>query len=154
MNTIKYSKPLVYDIKDMQTLVEPEVEKGLILYRSADEMATTIRSYILAKDGEQIVGFVALHIHSTSLAEVRSLIVKESHRNKGIGRALVKSALNEASMLGLKEVLTLTYHKELFLYLGFKEIPKESIPEHKIWADCIRCKHFPICDEVSLVFKL
>ena len=116
MNTIKYSKPLVYDIKDMQTLVEPEVEKGLILYRSADEMATTIRSYILAKDGEQIVGFVALHIHSTSLAEVRSLIVKESHRNKGIGRALVKSALNEASMLGLNEVLTLTYHKELFLY--------------------------------------
>ncbi|PHQ55600.1 MAG: GNAT family N-acetyltransferase, partial [Sulfurimonas sp.] len=34
------------------------------------------------------------------------------------------------------------------------EIPKESLPEHKIWADCIKCKHFPICNEVSLIKTL
>jgi amino-acid N-acetyltransferase len=154
MENIKYIKPLVYDIEAMQNLVAPEVEKGLILYRSASEMATTIRSYIIAKDGDKIVGFVALHIHSVTLAEVRSLIVKEEYRKHGIGRQLVRQALNEASVLGLKEVLTLTYHKELFENLGFHEITKESIPEQKIWADCIRCKHFPICDEVSLIIKL
>lgn len=154
MNDIKYSKPLVYDIEDMQKLVSPEVEKGLILYRSSSEMATTIRSYIIAKDMDKIVGFVALHIHSITLAEVRSLIVKEDYRHKGIGQNLIKRALNEASALGLKEVLTLTYHKTLFEKLGFHEITKESIPEQKIWADCIRCKHFPICDEVSLIIKL
>ncbi|MEJ5167573.1 MAG: N-acetyltransferase [Arcobacteraceae bacterium] len=154
MENIKYLKPLVYDIEAMQSLVAPEVEKGLILYRSASEMATTIRSYIVAKDGDKIVGFVALHIHSVTLAEVRSLIVKEEYRKHGIGRQLVKQALNEASVLGLKEVLTLTYHKNLFENLGFHEITKESIPEQKIWADCIRCKHFPICDEVSLIIKL
>lgn len=154
MENIKYSKPLVYDIEAMQNLVSPEVEKGLILYRTPSEMATTIRSYIVAKDEGNIIGFVALHIHSVTLAEVRSLIVKEGYRKGGIGQNLVKRALDEASMLGLKEVLTLTYHKSLFEKIGFHEIPKESIPEQKIWADCIRCKHFPICDEVSLIIKL
>ena len=35
-----------------------------------------------------------------------------------------------------------------------KEINKEVIPEHKIWADCIKCIHFPVCNEVALVYKL
>ncbi|QOG12987.1 N-acetyltransferase [Arcobacter sp. FWKO B] len=154
MSNITYHKPLVYDIEAMQNLVAEEVEKGLILYRTANEMATTIRSYIVAKDGDMIVGFVALHIHSVTLGEVRSLIVKEGYRNQGIGQNLIKRSLHEASALGLKEVLTLTYQKSLFEKLGFNEIPKESIPEQKIWADCIRCKHFPICDEISLIIKL
>ena len=34
------------------------------------------------------------------------------------------------------------------------EIQKELLPEHKIWADCIKCKHFPICNEVSLIKNL
>ena len=41
--------------------------------------------------------------------------------------------------------------KEFFEKNGFVEIPKENIPEHKIWADCIKCKHFPICNEISLI---
>ena len=56
--------------------------------------------------------------------------------------------------LSLEEVLSLTYQKKLFEDLGFKEISKESLPEHKIWADCIRCKHFPVCDEIALLYKL
>ena len=32
--------------------------------------------------------------------------------------------------------------------------PKESLPEHKIWADCIKCIHFPVCNEIALVYKL
>ena len=31
---------------------------------------------------------------------------------------------------------------------------KVSIPDTKIWLDCIKCKHFPICDEVALLLKL
>jgi amino-acid N-acetyltransferase len=48
----------------------------------------------------------------------------------------------------------LTYQQRFFERLGFEEIPKESIPEHKIWADCIKCKHFPVCNEVSLIKTL
>ena len=151
---LEYRKATLLDIPAMQILVEPEVESGVILKRDNDEVATNIRSYQLAFNKDNLVGFCALHVHTTTLAEVRSLIVDNSVRGEGVGSALVNNALIEAKTLGLKEVLSLTYKQAFFEHLDFKEIPKESLPEHKIWADCINCKHFPICNEVSLIHSI
>ena len=152
--SVELTKANLSDIPNMQNLVIPEVEAGVILARSSDEIATNIRSYIIARQDNEIVGFCALHIHTPELAEIRSLIVKESKRGMGIGQSLIDKAMQEAKILGLKKVLTLTYKQSFFEKLGFVEIPKESIPEHKIWADCIKCKYFPICNEVSLIKTL
>jgi amino-acid N-acetyltransferase len=152
--SIIYEKPTVLDISKMQDLVQADVENGNILLRTAQEMATNIRSYIIAKEDDNVVGFCALHIYSENLAEIRSLVVSSDYRKKGIGSTLVKKCLEEAQHYNIKEVLALTYHKQLFEYIGFSEIQKESIPDPKIWADCIRCKHFPICDEIALTIKL
>jgi len=153
---IEYIKPVLQDIPDMQILVKKEVEEGVILPRSDDEVATNIRSYIVArlKKSREIVGYVALHIHSQRLAEIRSLVVDAKYRNNAIGSNLVECAVEEGRKLGVEEVLTLTYMGSFFQKLGFVEIPKETIPEHKIWADCIKCKYFPVCNEISLVKKL
>jgi len=151
---IDYIKANLSHIKDMRKIVIPEIENGIILDRSEDEIATNIRSYMLAYNGEELVGFNALHVHTSTLAEIRSLVVKEGYRGQKIGENLVKKALEEASKLGIKRVLSLTYKQSFFERLGFVEIPKESLPEHKIWADCIKCKHFPVCNEVSLIKDL
>ena len=148
---ITYKKASLHNVPAMQKLVQPEVDGGIILPRSNDEIATNIRSYTLAFDGEELVGFCALHIHSSILAEIRSLIVKEEYRSRHIGSEMVNRCVDEAKNLGLKQVLTLTYKQSFFENLGFTEIPKESIPDHKIWADCIKCKHFPVCNEISLI---
>lgn len=148
------SKPTLKHIVSMRNLILPEVKSGTILDRSEDEMANTIRSYNIIKDNDEIVAFCALHIHSTSLGEVRSLIVKDTHRRKGLASKLINNLLKEAKELGLKEILSLTYRKELFTKLGFIEITKDSIPNHKIWADCIKCTRFPICDEIALIKTL
>jgi amino-acid N-acetyltransferase len=151
---MKFKKASLRNIQEMQNLVLPEVESGVILARNDDEIATNIRSYTLAYIDDELVGFCALHIHTASLAEIRSLIVKESARGKKVGENLVKHSLKEAKELSLNKVLSLTYKQSFFERLGFVEIPKESIPEHKIWADCIKCKHFPVCNEVSLIKTL
>jgi len=151
---IELYKPTVLDIEKMQELVAEDVKNGNILERSANEMATTIRSYTVAKYEGQIVGFSALHVHTTTLSEIRSLIVKEEFRGKGIGKKLIQSSIQEAGLLNLKQILVLTYQKKLFESFGFIEIQKESIPETKIWADCIKCKHFPVCDEISLILDI
>lgn len=148
---IEFVKPTIKDIPAMQNLVKNEVESGVILFRDENEMANTIRSYTVAKDNGEIVGFAALHIYSPVLAEVRSLIVKEGLRGGGIGGGIIKKLEEEARRLGISQILTLTYKREFFEKNGFVEIPKENIPEHKIWADCIKCKHFPICNEISLI---
>ncbi len=152
---IELVKAKLSDIPQMQALVVSEVKDGIILHRSEDEVATNIRSYVLAKEGEKLVGYTALHIHSRRLAEIRSLIVDEAYRGQKVGQRMVEFTLNEAKALGVEEdVLVLTYLPQFFLKLNFKEIAKEGIPEHKIWADCIKCIHFPVCNEVALIHKL
>jgi amino-acid N-acetyltransferase len=152
---VELVKAKLSDIPAMQDLVEQEIKDGVILNRSEDEVSTNIRSYILAKDKDRVVGYAALHIHSMRLAEIRSLIVDEAYRGESIGKQIVLYALDEAKELGVREdVLVLTYLPDFFKKLGFIEIPKEGIPEHKIWADCIKCIHFPVCNEISLIYKL
>jgi len=151
---INLRKANLEDIPAMQKLVEKEIKEGIILKRSNDEVATNIRSYILAFRGEELIGYGALHIHSPKLSEIRSLIVSENARGLGIGKKIVEYCKKEAQELKVEEILTLTYIADFFKKLGFVEIDKEKIPEHKIWQDCIKCIHFPVCNEISLIYKL
>lgn len=151
---VNFFKPTVEHIKEMQSVVQEEVDNGTILLRTEDEMANTIRSYTVVKIDGVIAGFTALHVHSARLSEVRSLVVSKKFRGLKLGQKLVDACIEEAKGLGLKQILSLTYQKGFFESLGFYEIEKEKIPEHKIWADCIRCKHFPICDEIAMVYDL
>jgi amino-acid N-acetyltransferase len=153
---IRYLKPTLRDIEQMQRLVAPYVTIGTILKREDDEVATNIRSYIVAKNGDELVGYLALHIHTKELAEIRSFIVKECYRHQGIGKALVHEAKAEASRLGIAKILTLTYEnlKSFFHEEGFVDVQKQDIPQQKIWADCIKCIHFPTsCSEYALIYE-
>lgn len=122
--------------------------------KSKKDSQDSIESKINIIKSPEILGFCALHIHSPDLAEVRSLIVAPNARHKGIATALINDCLKEAKNLGIKEVLTLTYARELFEKIGFVEIEKSALPSHKIWADCINCKHFPKCDEIALIKRI
>ena len=151
---IKFYKPTVADISKMQEIVKEEVANGKILLRTEDEMATTIRSYTVVEVNGKMAGFTATHIHSPRLAEVRSLVVSKDFRGLKLGKQLVEACIKEAKEYGIKQLLYLTYEQGFFESCGFRVISKEEIPEHKIWADCIRCKHFPICDEIAMVIDL
>jgi len=151
---VKFYKPDVTSIASMQELVKAEVENGNILLRTEDEMANTIRSYTIVEVDGVMAGFTALHIHSARLAEVRSLVVSKKFRGLDLGLRLVEECIKEGRIYKLEQVLSLTYAQSFFEKAGFRVIEKEAIPEHKIWADCIRCKHFPVCDEIAMVFDL
>ncbi len=154
MKHIKIIKPVLKNIDDIQKIVKPYIDEGIILNRDNDEVATNIRSYKILYDKDIPVGVGALHIFSPTLGEIRSLAVAKNYQGKGLGKKLVQSLLDEARYIGLKEVLTLTRRKEFFEKMGFKEIEKDAIPEKKIWADCIKCKFFPNCNEIALIISL
>ena len=103
---------------------------------------------------DEIVAFSALYIYSMILGEIRSLVVREDCRRKGLASLLINALIEDAKDIGLKEILVLTYKREVFEKLDFKEIDKAKIPNHKIWADCIKCKRFPVCDEIALIKTL
>lgn len=151
---MEFRKAKLIDIPHMQELVRPEVLSGVILPRSDDEIASSIRSYTLACENDEIIGYAALKIYSSKLAEVRSLVVKREFRAKGVGSLLVKELLKEAKEYEIGSVFALTYRDSFFRSLGFEVIDKEDLPSEKIWADCIKCKHFPVCNEVAVIYKL
>jgi amino-acid N-acetyltransferase len=151
MSEFAVKKPTLRDILDIQSILEPYVKEGIILRRDDDEVASNIRSYTIVYDKLKPIATAALHIFSPFLAEIRSLAVNKEYQNRGVGKLLVNTLIKEARNLGVKEVLVLTYKKEFFEKLGFVEIEKEAIPDKKIWADCIKCKFFPNCNEIALI---
>ena len=144
-------KPTLKDIDSIQNLLAPFIADGIILKRDNDEIATNIRSYIAIKNENKIIAIGALHIYSMQLAEIRSLAVDINYQKQGLGKSIIIELEKEAKDLGISQLLTLTYQKEFFEKNGFIEIPKEKVPEHKVWSDCIKCPHFPNCNEISLI---
>ena len=104
-------------------------------------------------ENNSIVGVCGLGICWDDLAEIKSLAVVPTHQGKGYGRSLVEVSLKEAREFGIPKVFTLTYIPRFFQKLGFKEIDKSKLPQ-KIWADCLKCPHFPDCKEVALITYL
>ncbi|MCR4941645.1 MAG: N-acetyltransferase [Campylobacter sp.] len=151
---IKILKPKPKDVPAMQKLIAKEVANAVILPRSDDEVSTNIRSYTIALDDDEIIAYGALHFHTMFLAEIRSLIVAEKSRGFGVGSLLVTEILKEAKFYDIKQVFTLTYRKSFFQRLGFHEIAKTELPAQKIWADCAKCKRFPVCDEIALIYDI
>ena len=149
-------KARIDDVKIIHRLINLSSGKGEMLPRSLMDIYGSLRDFFVYYDEDESrsIGRRAMNIIWANLAEIRSLYVEESHRGKGVGRVLVEACISEAITLGLFKVFTLTYKKDFFLKLGFKEIDRNLLPE-KIWSDCFRCSKYPdYCDEVAMIVEL
>jgi amino-acid N-acetyltransferase len=149
-------KARIDDVKTIHRMINSSSGKGEMLPRSLMDIYSSLRDFFVYYDEDetQIVGVCAMNIIWENLAEIRSLYVDENHRGKGMGRKLVEACISEAITLGLFKIFTLTYKKDFFVQLGFKEIDRNLLPE-KIWSDCFRCSKYPdYCDEIAMIVEL
>ncbi|MBN1363841.1 MAG: N-acetyltransferase [Syntrophaceae bacterium] len=149
-------KARIDDVKTIHRLINLSSSRGEMLPRALMDIYNSLRDFFVYYDEKKdnIIGICAMNIIWENLAEIRSLYVDENHRGKGVGRELVEACISEAITLGLFKVFTLTYKKEFFLKLNFKETDKNSLPE-KIWSDCFRCSKYPdYCDETAMIMEL
>jgi len=145
------------DIKAIYQLLKCYAERNLLLGRSLSSLYDQLRDFKVYEAGGQcgetaIAGVGALHVCWENLAEIRSLAVAEGCQGRGIGSKLVVTCLEEAQMLGITRVFTLTYQPDFFRRLGFRPVDKNELP-HKVWSDCIQCPNFPDCNEEALVWE-
>lgn len=145
-------KATIKDAKGIQYLIKGFAIKNQMLPRSLNEIYENIRDFWLIEEKGKIIACCALHPLWEDMAEIKSLVVVEESQGKKIGKKLVQICIDECADLKIKKVFALTYVPEFFEKLGFKKGKKETMP-HKIWSECIRCHHFPDCDEV-LVEKI
>lgn len=149
-------KARIGDVKTIHRLINLSAAKGEMLPRSLMDIYNSVRDFIVYFDEteQKIVGICAMNIIWENLAEIRSLYVDDAFRRKGIGRKLVEFCISDAITLELFRIFTLTYKKEFFAGVGFKEVDRSILPE-KVWSDCFRCPKFPdYCDETAMIIEL
>ncbi len=143
-------KATMQDIPGLLALINGYAAKGIMLARTEFELSEAMRDFMVAYDGDTLVGCGALHFYSPTMGEIRSLAVAASHKTHGIGRLIVDALVSEAKHYGLDAVFAFTYVPGFFGKLQFHEVERGELPL-KAWKDCLRCPKFQSCDEIAVV---
>ncbi len=150
---MKVERARIGDVPQMHKLINTFAERGEMLPRALSEIYEALRDYFVVRDGDRVIGCVALHVNWSDLAEIKSLAVSEEHQKQGIGATLVKACVKDGHDLGISSVFCLTYKPVFFKKVGFNPVEKSELPR-KVWNECFRCSKFPDCDEVAVIHRL
>ncbi len=139
----------LHDASKIASLINLYSRNNLMLHRTAESVIKEIRNFIIAENKGKIVGCCAVSFFTSELAEIRSVAVDESHKNEGIGSALIQEAEEILREEGIKHAFVLTLTEGFFSRLGYKKINKSHFPQ-KIWRDCLSCPKIMQCDEIAM----
>jgi len=150
---MKTRNATIDDAKDIYSLISSYAERDQMLFRSVGDIYENIQSFIVAEVEGQVVGCCALQVIWADLVEIKSLVVKQESKKKGIGKMLVCSAIERAEQINMPRIFVLTLTTEFFEKLGFEKIDRDSLPM-KVWSDCAKCPKQQNCDEIALIKQL
>ena len=140
----------ISDVNGIHALISSYAERDRMLFRSITDIYENLQTFIVAEVDGGVVGCCALEIIWSDLAEIKSLAVDETNKEKGIGKMLVTAALEQAAQLGVSRIFALTLEPEFFEKLDFEVVKKETLPM-KVWSDCARCPKQENCDEIAVL---
>jgi amino-acid N-acetyltransferase len=80
-------------------------------------------------DRGELIGSGGLELYGTS-ALLRSVAVKEQHRDKFIGRKIVDDLIQKAKEMNISDIYLLTESaQDYFVKLGFTAVDRNEVPE-------------------------
>ncbi len=150
---MKIRNAMVKDVPAIHSLISCYAELDRMLFRSMADIYENLQIFKVAEQDGKVVGCCALKVIWSDLAEVKSLAVDQHYFGQGTGKALVHACIDEARMLGLKKVFTLTLVPDFFEKAGFIRAEKNAFPM-KVWSDCALCPKQDHCDETALMMEL
>ena len=112
--------------------MQPYVNAGILIQRSAEEVAAELENFSVYKIDDTLHGCGALRPYPDKSAELYALVVDSSQVGQGTGRKLVSYLLEKARKSGLKRVFLLTTQtSDFFMRNGFKESPLTALPPER-----------------------
>ena len=114
------------DAWGIKALIDRHVASGTLLPRTLGFISDYAHEFIVAVDGEKIVGCVHLDEYAPSLAELRSLAVDSDYQGRGVGRELVIATERLATARGYATLFAVSNDEEFFKRFGFE---RRHIPE-------------------------
>lgn len=128
------------DIPSVLSLMNPFVQKGILLERTAKQLKADLDSYIVYNVDEGIHACAALKVYQESgalaQAEICAVAVDPAYGNMGVGPKLINYLLDKARAKKIKSVFVMTTQTaDFFEKLGFAPDSIDSIPPErkKLW---------------------
>jgi len=116
------------DVPYIQSLVEPLVNKRILLGKDLVVLYEAVQEFRIAVDSDGTpIGCGALHVMWHDLAEVRTLAVAPEWLGQGVGRGILERIENDAKALGLSRLFCLTFEVEFFSRNGFSAISDDIV---------------------------
>lgn len=110
------------DIKGIRKLIDLYAPQRRILSKETVTLYESVQEFVVAVDGNEVVGCGALHVLWEDVAEVRTVAVAEDLRGKGVGHQLLEKLIERAKIVGVKKLFCLTFETEFFGRHGFVEM--------------------------------
>lgn len=110
------------DIKGIRKLIDSYALQRRLLSKETVTLYESVQEFIVAIDGDEVVGCAGLHVLWEDLAEVRTVAVDERFRRQRIGQRLLEAVFERAKSLGVQRIFCLTFETDFFGRNGFAEI--------------------------------
>lgn len=129
------------DIRAIVRLMEPLVERRILLGKDMVVMYEAVQEFLVAEDADgRVIGYGALHVLWEHLGEVRTLGVSEEYLGRGVGGRILAALEREARGLGLSRLFCLTFEVAFFTKHGFVEMAEGDKPviASDVYAELLR----------------
>ena len=143
----------IKDVTAIHHLLKSYSDRGNLLPRSVQDLETNLADFWVVELSGSVAACGALELFPNQLGEIRSLAVDETNTKAGLGSLLVNHLIKQARSHNLSRLMALTYAPEFFHKLGFRTVPKATLPE-KVWGICVKCYKFYDCDEIAVLLYL
>ena len=140
-------------VQGIAALVEVHFRRAEVLPRSVEAIRISIDDWVVAIEGTSVLACGSLLAYSPTLSEIRSLVVADHFKQKGLGRAVVNALIEEAQRRGVATLFALTRATAFFEKAGFRRTDRFRFPE-KVWRDCVTCSIQDRCDEFAVILPL
>lgn len=122
----------VDDIAGVLHLMEPNIQNGILVSRTEDDLLELLPEFFVYEDDGTIRGCGALHPYHEGMAEIAGIAVDPNFSHLGIGQKLVRFLVDKARQLRLHEVFLLTTQTgDFFESNGFRKASIGELPPEK-----------------------
>lgn len=141
------------DAPALYALITANLEVGHLLPRTLEDVVEHAHRFLVLADGADIVGCGEVAPLSRTVAEIRSLVVDERYRGRGLGSRLVDALKRRARIDEFHTLCAFTHQPTSFVRHGFSIVPHQWLPE-KITHDCHACPLFRQCGQYAMWFTI
>jgi amino-acid N-acetyltransferase len=139
------------DAPAIHQLIMENLQAGHLLPRSlADVTARASRFTVIVSAEGAVLACAELAPLNAGVAEVRSLVVREGARGRGLGHVIVDELRRRARAGRYRTLCAFTHDPRFFVRFGFSIVPHTWLPE-KVAADCWSCPQFQKCGQYAVV---